>query len=79
MDLNSLGRLVIIVGISLAVLGGILMLFSRIPILKNLGHLPGDIRVEGENYSCFFPLASMIVISILLSLGLSLLLRLLNR
>jgi hypothetical protein len=79
MDLNTLGRLVLYLGIALVALGGLLMLFSRVPFLKNLGHLPGDIRLEGEHYSCFFPLVSMLIISILLSLGLNLLLRLLNR
>jgi hypothetical protein len=79
MDLNALGRLVIYLGIALVVLGGVLILFSRVPVLKHLGHLPGDIRVEGKNFSCFFPLASMILISILLSLALSIALRLLNR
>jgi hypothetical protein len=79
MDLNAFGRLVIYLGIALVVLGGVLILFSRVPVLKHLGHLPGDIRVEGNNFSCFFPLASMILISILLSLALSIALRLLNR
>jgi hypothetical protein len=79
MDLNTLGRLVLYLGIALVALGGLLMLFSRVPFLRNLGHLPGDIRLEGEHYSCFFPLVSMLIISILLSLGLNLLLRLLNR
>jgi len=79
MDLNSLGRLVLYIGIALVILGGVLMLFSRVPGLKNLGRLPGDIRVEGENFSCFFPIVSMIIISILLSLALNIILRLLNR
>jgi hypothetical protein len=79
MDLNALGRLVIYLGIALVVLGGVLILFSRVPVLKHLGHLPGDIRIEGKNFSCFFPLASMVIISILLSLALNIILRLLNR
>jgi hypothetical protein len=79
MDLNALGRLVIYLGIAFVVLGGVLILFSRVPVLKHLGHLPGDIRIEGKNFSCFFPLASMVIISILLSLALNIILRLLNR
>lgn len=78
-DLNSAGRLVIGVGIALIALGGAFMLFSRIPILKNLGHLPGDIHIQGENFSCFFPIVSMLIISLLLSLGLNLIIRLFNR
>jgi hypothetical protein len=78
-DLNSAGRLVIGVGIALIALGGIFMLFSRIPVLKNLGHLPGDIHIQSENFSCFFPIVSMLIISLLLSLGLNLIIRLFNR
>ncbi len=79
MDLNTVGRMVIFLGVALLVLGGVLMLFSRIPFLKNLGHMPGDIRVQGNSFSCFFPVVSMIILSILLSLALNIILRLLNR
>ena len=78
MDLNTAGRIVIGLGIALVLLGGILLLFSRIPFLKDLGSLPGDIRQNG-NFSCFFPVMSMILISILLSLVLNIVIRLLNR
>lgn len=79
MDLQTVGRWVLVLGAALIILGGVLMLLSRIPFLKNLGHLPGDIRIEGENFSCFAPIVSMIIISILLSLALNIILRLLNR
>lgn len=79
MDLNATGRLVILIGIALLVLGGLLVLFSRVPVLKHLGHLPGDIRIQGDHFSCFFPLASMILVSLLVSLVLNLIMRLLNR
>jgi hypothetical protein len=79
MDLNALGRLLLVLGIGLAVLGGLLLLFSRVPVLKQLGHLPGDIRIEGEGYACFFPLTTMILLSLLLSLGFNLIVRLFNR
>ncbi len=79
MDLNTVGRTVIYVGLAVVVLGGILMLFSRIPFLKDLGNLPGDIRIEGGRFSCFAPIVSMIILSILLSLALNIIVRLLNR
>ena len=79
MDLSSMGRLVIGLGVVLIVLGGLLVLSSRMPLLKHLGHLPGDIRIEGDSFSCFFPIVSMIIISLLLSLALNLILRLLHR
>ena len=79
MDLNTVGRLVVFLGAALIALGGVLMLFSRIPFLKSLGHMPGDIRIQGTGFSCFFPVVSMIILSILLSLALNIVLRLLNR
>jgi hypothetical protein len=37
-----------------------------------LGHLPGDIRVEQENFKFYFPFTTMIIISIILSLAIKL-------
>jgi hypothetical protein len=79
MDLNTLGRIIILCGIMLLILGGLLLLFSRVPILKHLGHLPGDIHFQRGSLSCFFPLTTMILLSVLFSLALNLILRLLNR
>lgn len=79
MDLNTIGRVIVVIGLSLVVMGIVLIVLARVPVFKYLGHLPGDIRIEGENVSCYFPLVSMLLISILLSLALNLILRLLNR
>jgi len=79
MDLNSLGRIVLVIGIVLAVLGGLLMLLARIPFFSNLGSLPGDIRIEGQGFSCFIPIVSMILISVVLTIVLNIIVRLINR
>ncbi len=79
MDLGAVGRLVIAVGLGLVMLGVLLSVAGRLPLLRELGHLPGDIRVEREGFSCFIPLASMLLVSLLLSLALTIILRLLNR
>lgn len=79
MDLQNTGRLLLALGLVVAALGGLLILFSRVPVLRHLGHLPGDIRIEGEGFSCFFPLASMILVSLLLSLVVNIIIRLFNR
>ena len=54
------------------VLGGVLLvvgaLLSLGPRLPWLGRLPGDIVIERENFRFYFPLATSILISILLSL-----------
>lgn len=77
MDFQTLGRILIVVGIAVVVLGGVFLLLSRLPI--NLGNLPGDIRVEGQGFSCFIPITSMILLSILLTIVLNIIVRIINR
>ncbi len=45
----------------------------------NLVNLPGDIRLQGENLTCLVPIASMILLSILLTVILNLVMRCLNK
>jgi hypothetical protein len=79
MDLESIGRVLLLIGVGGAVFGGALMLLSRVPFFNQLFNLPGDIRVESGNFSCFFPIVSMIIISILLTVIANIVIRLLNR
>jgi len=68
-----LGKLVLMAGLALVVIGAIL---TWAPGLLNwFGRLPGDIRVEKENASFYFPVVSMILVSIVLSVLLNLLMR----
>ena len=55
-----------ILGIALVVIGGVVMLLGRTGL--PLGRLPGDILYRGKNASFYFPLASSILISIVLSI-----------
>lgn len=73
----SLARILMILGVVLLLAGGFLYLASRWQI--PLGRLPGDIRIEGENFTCLFPLASMILLSVLLTILLNVIVRLLKR
>lgn len=79
MDMQNLGRLLIIMGIGIALLGGLFLLAGKIPILKQFGNLPGDIRIQAQGFSCFFPLVSMTLLSIILTVVLNLFIRLLDR
>lgn len=79
MDLNALGRIVLIIGIVIAILGGLLMLIARIPFFSNLGNLPGDIHIEGQGFSCIIPIVSMILISVVLTIVLNIIVRFINR
>lgn len=60
-----MGKLLIIVGVILVIAGLIISFGERIPFL---GKLPGDIKIERENFKLYFPVVTSIVISILLSL-----------
>lgn len=79
MDIQGIGRLLLVLGIAVALVGAILMLLSRVPFLSQLGSLPGDIRFQVGGFSCFIPLASMLIISLLLTLALNIVARLINR
>ena len=61
----GIGRIFIYLGLFLVILGIALTLIGRIPWL---GHLPGDITIERERFTFYFPLATCLIISIVLSL-----------
>ena len=54
-----------ILGISLIVIGGVVMLFGRTGV--PLGRLPGDIVYKGKNSTFYFPLATCLLLSVVLS------------
>lgn len=60
-----MGRTLILIGISLIVIGLWITYGPRIPMI---GKLPGDILVKRENFTFYFPLATSILLSVLLSL-----------
>lgn len=74
-DLSGAGRLLLISGLVLSVIGALLLLAPRIPGLDRLGRLPGDFVVERGPVTIFVPLVSSIVISVLLTIVLNLISR----
>jgi hypothetical protein len=60
------GRMLAILGVALVVIGGIVMLLARTGL--PLGRLPGDIVYRGKNTAFYIPLASCILISVVLSI-----------
>ncbi|MBX3306326.1 MAG: DUF2905 domain-containing protein [Nitrospira sp.] len=68
----TLGKILIGVGFGIVALGILLIALDRIPGFGNslswLGKLPGDISIKRENVSFYFPIATSIVLSVLLSL-----------
>lgn len=73
MDAGTLGRGLMYLGIGIVVLGGLVVLLGRV---LDLGNLPGDLVFEGENVRIYIPIATMIVLSLVLTLLLNLALRL---
>jgi hypothetical protein len=63
--LNDLGRGLIVTGVILVGLGLLILLGSKIPWL---GRLPGDILIQREKYTFYFPIVTCVVISILLTI-----------
>jgi hypothetical protein len=61
----AMGKLLIILGLLLALVG--LALTWAPGLFGWFGHLPGDIRIERENGTFYFPVTSMIIVSIVLS------------
>jgi hypothetical protein len=65
MPFNGVGKLLIVLGGLLIIAGAALVLIGKIPWL---GRLPGDIYIERRNFTFVFPLATSILISVILSL-----------
>jgi hypothetical protein len=76
-DASTLGKWIVVVGLGLVLLGGLVWLAGRTGL--PLGRLPGDIRIERGPVTAYFPCATSIVVSIVLTLLLNLAVRLFNR
>ncbi len=60
------GKYIIYIGLAIVALGVLIYFFGD--KLRWLGHLPGDIRIEGKNGGFYFPVVTCIVVSIVLNL-----------
>ena len=61
----DLGRTLVVLGLVIVAVGLVIMLAGRIPWI---GRLPGDIHVQRDTWSFYFPITTSIVVSIVLSL-----------
>jgi Protein of unknown function (DUF2905) len=68
--MHELGKGLIVLGAVLAAVGVLLLFANKIPLL---GKLPGDILIKRGNFTFYFPLATGIIVSVLISLILFLL------
>lgn len=67
--MDVLGRSLVIAGVAIVVLGLALMFADRVPLV---GRLPGDIAVRGDGWTVYAPIATSIVVSLVLTAALSL-------
>ena len=63
--MTGIGKLLIVVGVLIVGLGLILLLAGRVPWI---GRLPGDIHVQRDSWSFYFPLGTSILLSLVLTL-----------
>jgi hypothetical protein len=61
----TLGKMLVVFGLVLVVLGGALLLVGKVPFL---GRLPGDIVIRRESWSLYIPITTSLAISVLLTL-----------
>lgn len=71
MDMGTVGRVLLVVGLVVAAAGGFLALGGRLPF----GQLPGDVSIRGRDGGVFVPIASCIVLSIVLTVVLNIIIR----
>jgi hypothetical protein len=62
---NDIGKTLVVLGLLIALVGVVLVFVGRVPWI---GRLPGDIHVQRGNWSFYFPIATSIVLSLVLTL-----------
>jgi len=75
--MESIARFLMIAGVILFLIGGGVYLAAKFGI--PLGRLPGDIHIEGEHGSFYFPVVTSIVVSVVLTIVLNVIARLLKK
>lgn len=76
-DGAAIGKWVVLVGLGIAAVGGMIWLASRLGL--PLGNLPGDVRIDRPGFTFRAPIATCILLSVLLTVLVNVVLRLLRR
>lgn len=63
--MQDIGRSLLVLGVVIALAGLVLLLVGRVPWI---GRLPGDIHIQRGTWSFYFPLATSLLLSVLLTL-----------
>ena len=65
MAFESLGKLLVLIGVIFVAIGSLFFLFGRVPWI---GRLPGDLIIKREGFTLYFPVVTMILLSIILTI-----------
>ncbi|MFL5712195.1 MAG: DUF2905 domain-containing protein [Chloroflexota bacterium] len=65
---EPIGRVLIVIGLFITVLGAVMLLTPRVPWL---GRLPGDFVIHGDNVTVYIPISTLFIVSVLLSVVLN--------
>jgi hypothetical protein len=76
-DMGGIGKWIVVMGLGLVIIGALVWGVSRLGL--PIGRLPGDINVQRGNFSFYFPCATSICLSIVLTILLNLAVRLIRR
>jgi hypothetical protein len=71
---SDTGKWIIIIGSAMVLAGVVIYFFHN--KLHWIGHLPGDIRIEKENFRFYFPITTMVIFSLIVSLIIAIIKRL---
>jgi len=74
--MRQLGVMLVVLGGVIAAMGVAFLLSDKFPLL---GRLPGDIHIEGKNSSFHFPVATCLIVSVILTVALNVIARLLRK
>lgn len=66
--LGIVGKWLFKIGGILLITGALLWLFRDVPFLNKIGRLPGDIHIQKDNFTFYFPVTTSILISLVLTL-----------
>jgi hypothetical protein len=75
--MEQTAKVLVLLGGSLIVAGGVVYFLSRLNI--NFNRLPGNFYYSGENFSIYIPCAASIILSILLTVILNIIIRMMNK
>jgi hypothetical protein len=76
MNFEELGKWVVLAGLALIFVGGLIWLLGHLPFF---GNLLGDIHIQTQNMSCFIPIVSMIIVSVVATIVLNIVIRIMNK